>query len=290
MDYDKVFIKGASKTSIGGQAVMEGVMMRGRDRTAVALRLPNGSLYIKTSPNKSMGNWEKFPIVRGVIAFFSSLILGMETLLYSAKILEDFENEEALNNKVYKSDENPKESLKGSLDKTCKSKDNYKQDDQAKERENTKKTKDFDIAIYVSLVISIIVSILLFILLPTAAVNFLKYFTHNFIVLNLVEGIIRLLIFLCYIIVISKMEDIKRVFQYHGAEHKSIHCFEKGLELNVENAESFYTLHPRCGTSFLMFVMIISIVLFSFFGWPNLGARVLIRILLLPVVDRKSVV
>jgi uncharacterized protein YqhQ len=123
-----------------------------------------------------------------------------------------------------------------------------------------------------------------FVLLPTAGIGWMGKFIHSSIILNLIEGVLRIAMFVLYIVLISKMKDIKRVFEYHGAEHKSIHCFENNLELTPENARQFYTLHPRCGTSFLMFVMVISLILFSLLGWPSLLWRILSRLLLIPVV------
>ena len=125
-------------------------------------------------------------------------------------------------------------------------------------------------------------------LMPTAAMDLLGRFVHSTVLLNLAEGIFRIILFILYILLISKMEDIHRVFMYHGAEHKSIHTFENGLDLIPENARGFYTLHPRCGTSFLMFVMVISLVLFSLLGWPSLVERILSRLLLIPVVAALS--
>jgi uncharacterized protein YqhQ len=123
-----------------------------------------------------------------------------------------------------------------------------------------------------------------FVLLPTVIVNFLSGMIKSVIVLNLIEGFLRIAMFIGYIVLISNMKDIRRVFEYHGAEHKTIHCYENGLELTPENAKEFIRLHPRCGTSFLMFVMVISLILFSLLGWPNLIMRVVSRIILIPVV------
>ena len=138
--------------------------------------------------------------------------------------------------------------------------------------------------IALSVIIALVFSIGIFILLPTAVIGWLKPFIGNAIVLNLIEGILRIIMFIVYIVLIARMEDIQRVFQYHGAEHKTIHCFENDLELTPANAQQFYTLHPRCGTSFLMFVMVISLILFSLLGWPSLLWRILSRLLLIPVV------
>ena len=120
--------------------------------------------------------------------------------------------------------------------------------------------------------------------MPTALIGWMKAFVDNAVALNLIEGVLRILMFIAYIVVIARMKDIQRVFEYHGAEHKTIHCFENNLELTPANAQTFYTLHPRCGTSFLMFVMVISLILFSLLGWPSLIWRIASRLLLIPVV------
>jgi uncharacterized protein YqhQ len=138
--------------------------------------------------------------------------------------------------------------------------------------------------LYTSVVLAVLITVGFFIILPTWALDLLALVTSNVVVLNLVEGLLRILLFVFYVLAISKMKDIHRVFQYHGAEHKTIHCFESGLELTPENCKPFYTLHPRCGTSFLMFVMIIALILFSLLGWPNLFWRITSRLLLLPVI------
>ena len=142
----------------------------------------------------------------------------------------------------------------------------------------------WNVMLYSSVVFALLFTILIFVIGPTWVVNLCKHFTTNEIVLNLIEGVLRIALFVIYIVLIARMEDIKRVFQYHGAEHKTIHCYENGLELTPENCQSFYTLHPRCGTSFLVFVMVIALALFSFLGWPNLLWRIVSRILLLPVI------
>ena len=138
--------------------------------------------------------------------------------------------------------------------------------------------------IYLSVILALAMTIGMFILLPTVVANFLKPLIDSDFVFNLVEGIMRIVIFVVYIALISQMKDIKTVFQYHGAEHKTIHCFENNLELTPQNAQQFYTLHPRCGTSFLLFVMVISFVLHLFLGWPNLALRIISRLLLVPLV------
>ena len=256
MDFSKIFLKDACPTPIGGQAVMEGIMMKGLTRTAVAVRLPDGRIHMRTTPNKQMKKWMKMPVIRGVAAFLSSLINGTEILMYSANVLEDSIPDE---------EEEP-----GKFEKWLNSHFGEK--------------AVWNVLIGMSVVFALIFSVGIFILMPTVVVNFLGHFTKNHIVLNLTEGIFRLLLFVIYVALISRMEDIRTVFQYHGAEHKTIHCFENGLELTPENAQQFYTLHPRCGTSFLMFVMVISLILFSLLGWPNLIMRLVSRLLLIPVV------
>ncbi len=257
MDLSKIFLKDACPTPVGGQAVMEGIMMKGLQRTAVAVRLPDGRIHMRTTPNKKRKKWMKVPLVRGVVAFLSSLIQGTEILMYSADVLED----------SWSDDEEYEESkFEKWMNKTFGEKGAWK------------------FMISLSVVFALIFSIGIFILMPTVLVNWLGKFIHSHVALNLCEGIFRLLLFIIYVAAISRMQDIKTVFQYHGAEHKTIHCFENRLELTPDNAQQFYTLHPRCGTSFLMFVMVISLVLFSLLGWPNLVMRLLSRLLLIPVI------
>lgn len=258
MDLGKIFMKNATPTRIGGQAVMEGIMMRGSDRTAVVVRMPDNSLHIKTEKLKPRSRWMKIPIIRGVVAFVSSLVMGTKILMYSADVLESYEGEGAY--------EGEPDKLEMWLDKKF------------------GKEKAWNIMIYVSVVIAVLFSVGIFILLPTVVVNWCGRFVQSEFVLNLIEGAVRLALFLIYVLLIRKMPEIRRVFGFHGAEHKCIHCFENGLELTPENCQDFYTLHPRCGTSFLMFVMVISILLFACLGWPSLLYRLLSRLLLIPVV------
>lgn len=258
MDLSKIFLKDACPTPIGGQAVMEGVMMKGLERTAITIRLPDGRMHIKTMQNSKHTGWAKIPILRGVIIFFLSLVSGMKCLLYSADVLEA------------SMDEEPEEEEPGKFETWVVNKFGEKW--------------AWNMMIYLSVIFSIVVTVVVFILFPTVAVNLLSKVTKSHFVLNLAEGILRIVLFILYILAISHLNDIQRVFQYHGAEHKTIHCFENNLELTPENAQQFYTLHPRCGTSFLMFVMIISLILFSMLGWPSLLMRVVSRIVLVPVV------
>lgn len=256
MDLKKIFLKDACPTPIGGQAIMEGIMMKGENRIAIAMRLPDDRIYLRTEKNKQRSKWTKIPIVRGVAIFISSLVTGTSTLMKSAEILENFTEEET--------DENSK------FEKWVS--DNFSME------------KAWNILLIITVIVSLLFTVVVFVLFPTAAVNWLGRFTDSVILLNLVEGLFRIVLFVIYVLLISRMEEIHRVFQYHGAEHKTIHCLEKSLELTPKNAQQFYTLHPRCGTSFLVFVMVISLIVFSLMGWPNLLIRLLSRILLIPLV------
>lgn len=260
MDLSKIFVKDANPTKMGGQAVMEGIMMKGDKKTAVAVRLPGGDIHIKTEENPKKRTWAKIPIVRGVIVFVNSLIQGTKTLMYSADVLEKYEEklgEGAL-------------AEKGKFETWL--------------EKHFGERAVWNILIAISVIISLVFSIGIFVIGPTAVINWMTAFTENEIVLNLTEGLLRIAVFVIYVLLISKMKDIHRVFQYHGAEHKCIHCFESGRELTPENCQEFYTLHPRCGTSFLVFVLVISLIVFSFLGWPNLALRIVSRLLLIPFI------
>ncbi|MDO5441479.1 MAG: DUF1385 domain-containing protein [Bacillota bacterium] len=251
-------MKNANPTKVGGQAILEGIMMRGARAMAIAIRLPNDDIHITVEPIKEAGAWKKIPIVRGVVAFISSLVMGTDVLTYSAEVLEEADKD----NPAYQKD---------------------KVDIWIEEHFGEK--AGMAIALVISVVLAIAMVVGIFILLPTVIMDLFKNAGINSpFVLNLIEGILRIIMFVIYVLLITLMPEIKRTFEYHGAEHKTIHCYENGLELTPENAQTFYTLHPRCGTSFLMFVMIISLLVFSFFGWPNLIVRVVSRLLLIPVI------
>ncbi|MCG8501065.1 MAG: DUF1385 domain-containing protein [Firmicutes bacterium] len=244
-------------TTIGGQAVIEGVMMKGPKETAIAVRTPDGSITIEKKPLKSLNMKYKFlklPIVRGVLAFFESMVIGVKSLMFSAEFY-DLEPEE---------EEQPSK-----FDQFL---------------EKTFGDKLQDVLIYFSVIVAILFGVGLFMLLPTVIIGFIKQLVQNHIIATIAEGVLRITIFLVYIILISRMKDIQRVFQYHGAEHKSIFCYENQEELTVENVKKHGRLHPRCGTSFLLIVMIVSIILFSFISWDNVWTRLGLRLLLLPFV------
>lgn len=248
------------KTSIGGQAVIEGVMMRGPQEIATAVRKPDGEIEMEVNPiGKARSNKiVKLPIIRGCVNFFDSMITGVKALMYSAKFFE-------LDEEGNQIEEEPGK-FEAWLEKKLGSE------------------KALNAAIYFSVILSLFLSVGLFILLPTVITGFLKGLIANHFLLTLSEGVVRILIFLIYLTLVSQMKDIKRVFMYHGAEHKSIHCYESGEELTVENVKKHTRLHPRCGTSFLLIVMVISIIVFSFISWNNPITRLLLRLALLPVV------
>lgn len=257
IDYSKVFIKEACPTAIGGQAIMEGVMMQGPDRIALAMRLPSGELYLKTKKKGKESMAAKIPFIRGIVAFVNALVNGMGTLMESADILEEYAPEEYA--------EEP-----GRLEKWINKKFGEK--------------AAWNYLMASALLFAVVIAVVFFVILPTWAVNFLGKWISSAIALNFIEGVLRIVMFVAYVAAIRSMKDIKTLFRYHGAEHKTIHCYENDRVLCPENAEEFYTLHPRCGTSFLVFVLIISLLLFSFLGWPNLAIRIISRILLIPVI------
>ena len=258
MDFKKIFVKGACPTKIGGQAVMEGIMMKGEKKRATVIRLPDQRLYMKTQNVAAKKKVAEIPFIRGVAVFLDALLDGTKTLMYSADILEAFDTME---NSPYK---------KSRFDLWMEKK--------------LGKKRAFDLMIYTSVVLAVVLTVAVFIIFPTWVLDLLALVTQNAVILNVVEGVLRIILFVIYVVAISRMKEIHRVFQYHGAEHKTIHCFEQGLELTPENCKGFYTLHPRCGTSFLVFVMVIALVLFSLLGWPNLFIRIASRLLLLPVI------
>lgn len=227
------------KLMVGGQAVIEGVMMRGPELTATAVRDPSGKIQVEVKPVHSIS--ERFPIlkkpfIRGTVSLIESLVIGMKSLSYSAKMAGE-------------------------------------EDEQLTDKEMAG-----------TIVFALVLASILFIAIPTGAAKLFHVITADPVFLNLMEGFLRLIIFLAYIWGISSMKDIRRVFQYHGAEHKTIHCYEAGLPLTVANVQQFSRLHPRCGTNFLLIVMLVSIFVFAFLGWPSLAERIASRILLLPVV------
>ncbi len=231
----------AKPVQYGGQALIEGVMMRGPKETALALRLPNGEIEVTRQEIKPWAKkhlW-KLPIIRGFVALVDSLVIGTKALMFSASRA-------------------------------------------AGEEEGGEELSFWEMALTVVLAFGF--GAVLFVGLPTGSAHLLRNLVPGTVLQNLLEGGIRLVVFFIYILLISRMRDIQRVFQYHGAEHKAIYTHEAGLELTVTNARTFSTLHPRCGTSFLLIVVVVSIFVFAFLGLNPLWWRILSRIILMPLV------
>ncbi|MDE7367061.1 MAG: DUF1385 domain-containing protein [Lachnospiraceae bacterium] len=236
---------------VGGQAVLEGVMMKNKDQYAIAVRKPDQTIEVKVENYTAAGDQIplfRLPIIRGVVNFIESLVIGMKTLTYSASFYEETE-----------------EKAEGTAEKVA-------------------KKGGESILMFFSVVLSIILALGLFILLPAWLSEFIRRGIDNNIVVALLEGVIRLVIFLLYVFGISLMDDMKRVFMYHGAEHKTINCLEAGVPLTPENVMEFTRFHKRCGTSFLFIVMIISILFFMVIQVDSAVLRILLRLLLVPVI------
>lgn len=230
-------------------------MMKNQDQYAVAVRKPNKEIEVFVDQYESITKKNKIfalPLIRGVVSFAESMIVGMKTLTYSASFFEEEEEEKP-----------------------------SKFENWLQQRTNGKAE---DVLMGVTVCISILMAIGIFMVLPFFISSLLKRWITSSMLLSLVEGVIRIAIFLAYVMLISQMEEIKRVFMYHGAEHKTINCFESGEELTPENVKKYSRLHKRCGTSFLLIVMIISILFFMWIQVDNVFLKVLCRVLLVPVI------
>ncbi len=256
-------------SGIGGQAGMEGIMMRNEDRYSVAVRKQDGEIELKVEeykPGWGTSGITKLPFIRGIFVMINSLVLGYSTLSWSAEFFAEEEEETAKEKKPDPEASKPAASEKQAADQG-------------------EKKNDMGLLMVLSLVLSVVLSIVIFMLLPWFVTELIrKHLTDSNIVLSIVEGVLRLLIFVGYVAAISLMDDIKRVYMYHGAEHKCINCIENGMELKVENVMKSSRLHPRCGTSFMLFVMIISIILFFFIRTDSRLVRLCSRIVLIPVI------
>lgn len=244
------------RVKIGGQAVIEGVMMKNADKYAVAVRKPDKQIEVKVEDYVSVGSRSAFfriPIIRGVVNFVESLVIGVKTLTYSASFYDDEEEDHAQNKKE-------------------------------KIQTPEQKKKSDDLMMAGSVAFSLIFAIALFMMLPAFIGEIIGRFIDSRVLMSLIEGVIRLAIFLGYVALISLMKDIQRVFMYHGAEHKTINCFEAGVPLTPENVKKYSRYHKRCGTSFLFIVMIISIIVFMFINADTAWMRLIIRLLLIPVI------
>ncbi|MGL5641810.1 MAG: DUF1385 domain-containing protein, partial [Paraclostridium sp.] len=242
------------KQAVGGQAVIEGVMMQSKNKRAIAVRKNDGEIIVEKKKIKSWisdKNIDKIPFIRGAFILIETMIEGIKSMNFSSEFFLDDEDEDTAVDRF--------------INKIFKDKAN-------------------DAIIIISLILGLSLATLLFVVTPTIIGGLFSKLIGNKLMLNLIEGIMRICILFLYIILISRNKDIQRVFEYHGAEHKSIYCYENDLELTVENARGFTTLHPRCGTNFLFIVMFTSIILFSFFGWPNPVVRIIMRIVCVPIV------
>ena len=299
-------MKEVKKTSIGGQAVIEGVMMRGPFKTCVSVRKPDGEIITKITENKVKGGFRKIPIIRGIFGFINSMVIGINALMFSAQFYEE--------------DGSPKEEAEN--------KEEVKEVSNQDVKNESKKEESGELsgfALFITLVSSLAISIGLFFVLPNVIAGLIVPNTNvsgdqaiveqvevsgnniidaalgetsgevvvanikdnrkNNVLYNVVESVVKVVIFIGYLALVSQMKDIKRVFEYHGAEHKTIFCYEHGEELTVENVQKYKRFHPRCGTSFLLFVIVISIIVYSIVGrHPNLLINVLIRLALLPII------
>lgn len=239
-------------SNIGGQAVLEGIMMKNQDRYAVAVRKPDGEIFVQTETFHSItGNWKKLttiPFVRGVFNFLDSMVLGIKTLTFSASFYEE-EEEKELSGKDLK-----------------------------------KKEKQENLMMAGTVAFSIVAAVAIFMILPYFLSTLMKPVIPSYHLRTVIEGVVRIGIFIVYILLISRMEDIQRTFMYHGAEHKCINCIEHGLELNVENVRKSSRQHKRCGTSFLLYVLVLSILFFAFIRVDNRALRLLLRVVLIPVI------
>jgi uncharacterized protein YqhQ len=245
------------RSKIGGQGVLEGVMMKAPSMCGLAVRKSSGEIVYQKEAVKSVTQKNRFyslPLVRGVVSFVDIMKFGVKTMTRAAKMYDD-----------------TTEDYKPSKFEQFVAK---------------KSGRDImDVAMTFAVFVSIALAVGIFFILPSVLANIVKPYIASAVLMNLIEGGIRLLIFILYVVAITFIKDIKRVFRYHGAEHKTINCYEHEEELIVENVQKYRTLHPRCGTSYLLLVMVISILLFSLLGWsPAWYARIGLRLLMLPVV------
>ena len=246
--------KGGRYSGIGGQAVLEGVMMKNKDEYAVAVRKPDGDIDVEVDVYKGVMDGsalKKMPFIRGVFNFLDSMILGMRTLNHSVSFYEDEEATETATDKIF---------------------------------QKLFKEKAENVMMGIVTALSIVLAVAIFMVLPYYITSLFEEYIRNVSVMTIIEGLIRILIFVGYIVAIAMMKDIKRLYQYHGAEHKCINCIEKGRPLTVHNAMRSSRLHKRCGTSFMFFVVFVSIIVFFFIRVEQPALRVLLRIALIPVI------
>ena len=238
-------------SGIGGQAVMEGIMMRNKDRYAVAVRKPDQNIELHVAGYEQSESWtRKVPFVRGVFNFIDSLTLGMQTLTFSASFYEEDEEETGFDRFMGK--------IFGA--------------------------KAEKVMMIITVIFSIVLALAIFMILPYFVASLLEKYLSNPSLIAIIEGLLRVIIFVVYVLLISLMKDIRRVFMYHGAEHKCINCIESGKPLNVKNIMKSSRFHRRCGTSFLLIVMVISIICFFFIRVDNMALKLVLRVALIPVI------
>lgn len=241
----------AQYSGIGGQAVLEGVMMKNKTKYAVAVRKPDGNIDVQVEEYQGVcgdKKFTKFPLIRGVFAFIDSLVLGMRVTMHSASFYEDGEDA---------SEETAKKASGGRAD---------------------------DIMMGITVAVSVVIAVALFMLLPFLISDLLGKYIRNASLVAIVEGGLRILLFVGYIAAISLMKDIKRLYMYHGAEHKCINCIERGRPLTMKNVMRSSRQHKRCGTSFLLFVVLVSVIVFFFIRVDNMALKLVVRLLLVPVI------
>ena len=249
-------------SNIGGQAVMEGIMMRHKDKYSIAVRRPDNEIELKVEDYKCVfGNAKflKYPLIRGVVSFVDSLVVGTKCLMYSAEIAGDEEDEEDKQKNAALSEEELA-------------------------AKKAKEDKQFKWLLYVTVAVSIVVSVAAFMLLPYALASLCRRVGASEFAVTIVEAFVKLALFMGYMLLISRMKDIQRTFMYHGAEHKCINCVEHGLPLTVDNVLASSRLHKRCGTSFLFLVMAISIIFFILIPVQQPVMKIVVRILMIPVI------
>lgn len=238
-------------SGIGGQAVMEGIMMRNKDRYAVAVRKPDQNIELHVAGYEQSESWtRKVPFVRGIFNFIDSLTLGMQTLTFSASFYEEDEEETGFDRFMGK--------IFGA--------------------------KAEKVMMIITVIFSIVLALAIFMILPYFVASLLEKYLSNPSLIAIIEGLLRVIIFVVYVLLISLMKDIRRVFMYHGAEHKCINCIESGKPLNVKNIMKSSRFHRRCGTSFLLIVMVISIICFFFIRVDNMALKLVLRVALIPVI------
>jgi uncharacterized protein YqhQ len=223
----------------GGQAVMGGVMIRGRNSAAIAVRKPDGTINISNRPLAAFykGRWRDFPLVRGIIALIESVVLGTGALMHSAQVITEDEKEKITSGMMWG-----------------------------------------------SVAIGVVLAVALFFVLPLLLVRFFDPFIQSSLLSNIIEGVVRIVFFIIYLAVIGRMRDIQEIFAYHGAEHMSVNAYESGVPLNVESVRNYSTAHTRCGTSFLLIVLVMAIIIFALLGRPDIWVSILSRIVLIPVI------